>query len=111
MERKNCLIQIFHFFRGSNENSGKVKVTMGKGWALVMGKEKPYKVHFTEDTKYIDKLKDILATLLQKYFLPFFDHKRTKVQIKWHILSWEPKESFKLANARIIEDQNKQYKI
>ena len=53
---------ISFFLRATNENSGKVHVTwkrFEREWLQI-----PCNLHFTGDTKYIDKLKNILPTLL-----------------------------------------------
>ena len=56
---------ILFFLCGNNENSYKVEVT---GKRVSLGDEEglqiPCKLLFTGDAKYIDKLKDILPTLL-----------------------------------------------
>ena len=56
---------ILFFLPGSNENSCKVEVT-GKrvNFSHEEGLQIPCKLDFTGDTKYTDKLKDILPTLL-----------------------------------------------
>ena len=77
---------ISFFLRESNENSCKVEVTRNRG-SLGDGQELqiPYKLHFTGDSKYIDKLKvstDIIINIsFLFYFLPFSGHKRMEVRI------------------------------
>ena len=74
---------ISYILRESNEHSCKVE-DFGKRVNLADGDglQIPCKLHFTGDSKHIDKLMSFLF-----HFLPFLHRKRTKVRINGHIFA------------------------